>query len=323
MGSFYSISTKYENSIYERGEENYYVAQIKNIDGNADVDPSSCSITISNPCSTVLVDAIAMVKLTTGYYFHSYAIPNDAVFGQYEIKIEASSPTYNTIYKDKFFILPWNIVYDTRRYSGITARKSVSDHDIAGIIWEAYLEALREVYTYWDDESPKCNPDTGAWFDGINTTFITENGKLADANGDGVVTGYGETSCGTDVDGWWKDSNGDCHQLKITVLDARCGKLTLTQWDGTAIPSNNCGVKINYYTEWRTFNMAIFKSAVAFLAAHKCIVRFRELGKATQADLHSNKVVILHDRNRMEKAYKKAMRKISKPIIGAGMLPGE
>ena len=323
MGNFYNITTKYENSIYERGEENYYVAKIKNIDGNAYVDPSSVSITIYDPCSNVTINSISMVSLTTGHYYYSYNIPADAIFGQYIIEVTASSPTYTSIYKDKFYILPWNIIYDTRRYSGLTSKKSVSDHDIAGIIWEAYLEALREVYAYHDSESPKCNPDTGAWFDGTNTTFATKNALLADANGDGAVTGYGETSCGTDVDGWWIDSNGDCHQLKITVLDARCGKLTITQLDGTPIPNSTCLVKISYYTKWRTFDMAIFKSAVAFLAAHKCIVRFKELGKATQADLHTNKTVILHDRNRMEKAYKKAMRSISKPVIGAGMLPGE
>jgi len=323
MGNFYNITTKYENSIYERGEENYYVAKIKNIDGNAYVDPSSVSITIYDPCSNVTINSISMVSLTTGHYYYSYNIPADAIFGQYIIEVTASSPTYATIYKDKFYILPWNIIYDTRRYSGLTSKKSVSDHDIAGIIWEAYIEALREVYLYHEDERPKCNPDTGAWFDGTNTTFATKEGLLADINGDGVVTGYGETSCGTDVDGHWIDTNGNCHQLKITVLDARCGKLTITQLNGTPIPNTNCGVTINYYTEWRTFDMAIFKSAVAFLAAHKCIVRFKELGKATQADLHTNKTVILHDRNRMEKAYKKAMRSISKPVIGAGMLPGE
>jgi len=323
MGSFYSITTKYENSIYERGEENYYVAKIKDIDGSKNATPSTDSITIYDPCSGIVTDSATMIELTTGNYYYSHSIPNDALFGQYNIEVTASSPTYTSIYKDKFYILPWNIIYDTRRYSGITSQKSVSDHDIAGIIWEAYLEALKEVYLYHDEETPGCNPDTGVGFDGTNTTFSTKNTNLADINGDGTVTGYGEISCGTDVDGWWVDNNGDCHQLKITVLDTRCGKLTITQLDGTPIPSTVCLAKINYYTEWRTFNMAIFKSAVAFLAAHKCIVRFRELGKATQADLHSNKVVILHDRNRMEKAYKKAMRKISKPVIGAGMLPGE
>ncbi len=323
MGSFYNITTKYENSIYEQGEENYYVAKIKNVDGNTNVDPSTVSITISDPCFTTIVDAVAMSKLSTGHYLHAYSIPADALYGQYEISVEASSPTYTTIYKDKFYILPWNIIYDTRRYSGLTAKKSVSDHDIAGIIWEAYIEALRDAYEYIDNVIPKCNPNTGAGFDGTNTTFATRHGSLADISGDGTVTGYGETSCSTDVDGYWIDANGDCQQLKITVLDPKCGKLTITQLNGDPIPSKNCGVRINYYLEWRTFNLAILKTAVAFLAAHKCIVRFRELGKATQADLHSNKVVILHDRNRMEKAYKRAMRKISKPHVGGGMIPGE
>ena len=323
MGSFYSISTKYEDAIYERGENNYYVAKIKNIDMSANVDPSSVSITIYMPCSTITINSEAMTRLTTGEYIYSYNIPNDAIFGQYEVIVTASSPTYKSIYKDKFYVLPWNVTYDTRRYAGLSSKNSVSDHDIAGIIWEAYLEALKKVYSYHYDENVKCNPDTGAWFDGTNTTFATKCGKLADSNGDGIVTGYGETSCGTDVSGWWKDVNGNCHQLKITVLDEKCGLLTITQLDGTPIPSTQQGVKVSYATEWRTFNLDLFKSAVAFLAAHKCIVRFRELGKATQADLKSNKAMILEDLNRMKIAYNKVMNKISKPIIGAGMKPGE
>ena len=323
MGNFYTICTAYEDAIYERGEDNYYVIKIKNIDGNLDVDPSTVSITIYDPCMNEKVSEATMTKSDTGIYYYSYTIPIDATYGEYNIKVTASSAPNVAIYKDKFFILPWNIVYDVRRYSGITSKKSIGDQDMATIIWEAYLEALRDVYVYQDSESPKCNPDTGAWFDGTNTTFATKSAPLADSNGDGVVTGYGETSCGTDVDGWWVDSDGDCHQLKITVLDAKCGKLTITQLDGNPIPSNTCLVKINYYTEWRTFSLPIFKSAVAFLAAHKCIERFAELDKATLADLHSNKVVILHNRTRMEKAYMKAMRKISKPAVGGGMLPGE
>ncbi len=323
MGNFYTICTKYEDAIYDRGEENHYVIKIKDIDGNTYTDPSTVSITITNPCSTTEVSEASMTKSDTGIYYYSYTIPVDATYGEYQIKVTASSTPNIVIYKDKFFILPWNIIYDVRRYSGITSKKSISDQDMATIIWEAYTEALRDVYIYHDDEKPNCNPDTGAGFDGTNTTFATKHQLLADINGDGVVTGYGETSCGTDVDGYWVDSDGDCHQLKITVLDAECGKLTITQLNGDPIPSTNCGVRINYYLEWRTFSLSVFKSAVAFLAAHKCIVRFAELDKATLADLHSNKIVILHNRTRMEKAYKKAMRKISKPVIGGGMLPGE
>lgn len=309
-------------SVYQREETFYHWITFRDR-AKALSNPDSVKITITAPCGITVVSSATMTQDSTGVYYYAYNIPADGLYGEYDVKTVATTGTDNSIFKDKLYIFPWDIVDQTRKLSGITSKKSISDDDISVIILEAYLEALREVYTYWDDENPKCNPDTGAWFDGVNTTFATKRGKLADSNGDGVVTGYGEQSCGTDVDGWWTDANGDCHQLKITVLDARCGKLTLTQWDGTAIPNDNCGVVINYSTEWRTFNIAIFKSAVAFLAAHKCIVRFKELDKATLADLHSNKIVILDDRNRMEKAYKKAMRKISKPIIGAGMLPGE
>lgn len=323
MGSFYNIETRYENAIYERGEENYYVAKIKNIDGNAYTDPSIVSITIYDPCSEVTIASAAMTRLSLGNYLYSYSIPVDTPYGEYEIEVTASSPTYTTIYKDKFFVLPWNIIYDVRKFSGITSKKSISDHDIAALIWEAYLEALKEVYLYWAAETPKCNPDTGAWIDGANTVFATQQTPLADANGDGAVTGYGELSCGTDIDGWWQDADGDCHRVNVTVNEAHCGNITITQLNGNAIPSDAKWVKINYYTEWRTYDEAIFRSAVAFLAAHKCIVRFKELGKATQADLHSNKIVILNERDRMKKAYKRAMKKVKRPVIGASMLPGE
>ena len=307
---------------YQRGETYYKWITFRNRAKEL-TDPDTTTITIINPCGSVVTDAQTMSSDDTGIFYYGYDIPADAVYGEWDIKVIATLDGDVSTFKSKLYILPWDIVDQTRVLSGITSKKSVSDNDISAIIWEAYSEALRDVYIFWEDDFPKCNPDTGAWLDGINTTFATKNGKLADSNGDGVVTGYGEQSCGTDVDGWWKDTDGDCHQLKITVLDARCGKLTITQWDDTPLPATAKLVYVNYYTEWRTFNKAIFKSAVAFLAAHKCIMRFKALDKATQADLHSSKTVILDDRNRMERAYKKAMRKISKPIIGAGMLPGE
>lgn len=302
--------------------EETYIHKITLRENSSLSTPSSIKITITNPCGEIVVDAQDMDLVSEGVYSYGYSLPTLATFGMYTVKVKATD-TYVSIFNNEFYVLPWNIVDQTRKLSGITSKKSISDDDIAAIIWEAYLEALRDVYIYHKDENLNCNPNTGAWFDGTNTTFSTKGSKLADSNGDEVVTGYGETSCGTDVDGWWKDTDGNCHQLKITVLDSRCGKLTLTQWDGTPIPSSASLVKINYYTEWRTFSKPIFRSAVAFLAAHKCIDRFTELGRATLADLHSNKTVILHNRNRMEKAYKKAMRKISKPILGAGMPHGE
>lgn len=324
MGNFYNITTKYDNAIYERGEANYYVVKIKDIDASTHIDPSTVSLTIYDPCLAKKVSDIAMIKDTTGVYYYSYAIPADATYGMYEIEVTASSPTYTTKYKDKFFILPWNVIYDVKKYSGISSNKSISDHDIAAIIWEAYQEALDSVYESWHDDKPLCNPDDGSWFDGTNTTFATRHGSIADINGDGVVTGWGEISCGTDIDGWWKDVNGDCHRVNVTVNDAKCGKITITQTDGTAIPNSMQWVHLDYHTEWETYSEDLFKIAVSYLSAYKCIVRFRELTRSTMADLHSNKVTILHSKSKtLWDEYRKILRKIMKPMIGGTMLPGE
>lgn len=182
---------------------------------------------------------------------------------------------------------------------------------------------MDEVYEYRRDEAPDCNPDNGKWFDGTNMVFATKHGPIADRDGDGAIRGYGEVSCGTDIDGWWKDADGDCHRINVTVNDAHCGNITITQTDGTAIPGNNKWVRLNYYTEWETYNERIFRFAVAYLAAYKCIEAFKSLDKATLADLHSNKQDVYLHKNRMKNQYKNAMRKIKKPVIGAGMLPGE
>lgn len=320
--NYYNIFTKYENAIYERGETNYYVIKIKDIDSQNLVDPDSVEIELDNPCENEL-GPVNMIKDSTGIYYYNIPTAVNAVYGEYHITVTASSPTYTTIYKDKYFILPHQGVYDTRRLAGITSKKSVSDNDIAHIFWESYEEARDRVFRYHHAVCPNPNPDTGEWIDGSNTTFETRHGLLADYNGDGEVTGYGESSCATDVDGWWKDEDGDCHRLKITVNESHCGKVTITQLDGTAIPSSAKWVHLNYWTEWRTFDTELFHKAVCYLAAHKCIVRFQELDKATLADLYSNREMINAHLNRMKNEYVQVMRKIMKPLVGSSMKPGE
>lgn len=323
MGNFYNIFVNDEDAIYERGDTNYYEIKIKNKECDAVTDPSTCSITITDPCGTVLVDEVAMTNSSTGIYYHPYAISDTAAYGKYEITVETSSPTYKTIFKDRFYILPWNAIQDVRSLSGIKSKKSISNHDIADIIWKSYQKVLSKVFEYHHMVTPLCNPDTGDWIDGVNTTFKTSNGPIADRNGDGSVTGFGELSCGTDINGWWRDEDGNCKRVKITINEYHCGNITITQLDGTAIPSNAEWVRISYWSEWETYDEDMMREAVAYLAAHTCIVRFKELDKATQADLYSTKQAILDDKARMWNEYKKRLRDISKPQIGAGMLPGE
>ena len=113
------------------------------------------------------------------------------------------------------------------------------------------------------------------------------------------------------------------NRTKITVNEAHCGNITITQLDGTAIPSSMKWVRINYWSEWKTYNEKSFQKAVAYLAAHKCIIRFQELDKATLADLYSNREMISAHLFRMEKEYYKALNQIRRPVVGGGMLPGK
>lgn len=311
-------------TIYTRSET--YVHRIKILDRSNDVVyPSEVTFYLYNECGILMNAGGTSMATDTDdpYYECTYDIPADALYGEYSIKVVATdADDVVTNFDDHMYIFPWNIIHDVRKYSGITAKKSLDDHDMAAIIFEAYREALDEVYEFRHDETPNCNPDDGTWFNGTNKIFETKHGPIADKNGDGVINGWGEASCGTDINGWWKDSDGDCHQLKITVNEAHCGNITIEQIDGTAIPSDCQWVKLEYHTEWETYNERIFRFAVAYLAAHKAVEAFKALDKATLADLHSNaKDVYLH-KNRMLKQYKKAMRKIKKPLMGAGMLPG-
>jgi hypothetical protein len=313
-------------SIYTCGET--YVHRLLIRDRNNTTvypdDGGTVYFNLYDRCGNQLVTNGSMATDATGYYQYTYAIPANCVYGEYTIQVVATDAAGDVqTFDDNFFIFPWNITNQVRRFSGIKTKKSMSDNDIAELIWEAYNEALDEVYELHSNDVPKCNPDTREWFNGTNTTFETAHAPIADADGDGVIRGYGEASCGTDIDGWWKDSDGNCHRVNVTVNDAHCGNITITQLDGTAIPSDCKWVRLNYRTEWHTYKERIFRFAVAYLAAYKCIESFKALDKANLADLNSNQKDLYLSKNRMKKQYKKALRKVKKPLVGAGMIPGE
>jgi len=305
--------------------EETYVHRLKIIDrDNNVIYPNTVKIYIYDKCGNTLVNGGSMVTDSSQYYYYEYSIPTNCLYGEYTVKVVATDIDGDrSHFDDYFYVFPWNIVHDVRRYSGVTSKKSINDHDIAAIIWEAYNEALEEVYDYHHNEWPNCNPDDGKWFDGTNTVFETKSSPIADKDGDGAVQGWGEASCGTDIWGWWKDSDGDCHKLKITVNESHCGKITITQLNGNAIPSDNKWVHICYHTEWETYNERMFRFAVAYLAAYKCIEAFKALDRATMADLHSNKDSIYASKNRMMNQYRKAIGKVKRPNISGAMKPGE
>ena len=325
MGSIYKvyIPDEQKNVICERGETNFIKVNVKN-ESHVLVDPTSVSITIRSPCGTDLITAQAMSTSVTGVYEYYYGIAADALYGEYEIEIIATSPSvYTNIYRDRYIILPWNAIQEVRRKTGILSKKSVDDKDIALIILEAYEEILEEIYVLHENESFLCNPDTGAWIDGINKIFQLRNSPIADYNGDGAVTGAGELACGEDITLLWKDASGTCHEGKVTVNNAECGNVTLTQDDDSALPADAYWAKVTYRTEWRTFNEKILRKATVYLAAYECLIKFTSLTGTTQADLNPNVVKFNVRRKSLQAKYKKLRRMIRRPIVGGGMLPGK
>lgn len=313
----YLIDPRNEDGIYLRGDHLLFYLDIRDaVDSNhAKSSPSDVTIEISNEYGTEVLAAISMTEETTGEFSYDYSIPTDVCYGRYEITI--STATYSMIKKFDFFIFPWEIITDIRRYSGIGESQTISDNDLAAIAFKSYKEVLDTIYDYHFEEKPRNDPEYGC-LDGTNSIVRTKTGHLADHDGDGSVTGWGESSCGTDVDGYWIDSDYAKHQCKITVNDATTGRITVTQTDGTAIPSSNCGVFITYWAQWKSFQTKLFRDAVSLLAAFEATRRFNQLDRATLADIESNKVVFLADPNRLEKEYYKALNKIMRPMFGGG-----
>jgi len=325
MGSIYKfyVPDEQENVICERDETNLIKIKIKD-DNHTLVDPSTVSITISDPCGTALISEQAMSNTGVGLYEYYYNIAADAVFGEYEVEIIATSPSlYVNRYKDRYILLPWNAIQEVRRKAGIISKKSINDKDIALIILEAYEEVLKEIYILHNKETFLCNPDDGTWIDGTNKIFQSKYFPIADSNGDGCVTGAGELSCGEDVTLLWKDADGDCHEGKVTVNDATCGKITLTQDDDSALPADYKSATITYYEQWKTFDASLLKKATIYLAAYECLIRFTNLQGTTQADLNPNVIKFNVRRKALQEKYKKLRHAIRRPIVGGGMLPGE
>jgi hypothetical protein len=325
MGSIYKfyVPDDQKNVICERGETNLVKINIKDSTSKTLVDPSTVSISIYNPCSTKIVNEVAMTKDDTGKYSYYYDITADAAFGEYEVEIVTSSPTYKNIYRDRYILLPWNAIQEVRRKAGITSKKSIDEKDISLIILEAYEEILNKVYKLRKNETFLCNPDTGDWINGTNKIFAVKNPPIADSNGDGQVSGKGELICGEDITLLWKDVDGDCHEGKVTVLESECGKIQLTQSDDSALPSDLCWAKVTYGSEWHAFDLALLKKAVVYLAAYECLIRFTSLIGTTQADLNPNVIKFNVRRKSLEAKYKSILRLIKKPVVGSGMLPGK
>ena len=307
-------------TIYERNETVHHTVETRNNSTRALEAPDTITVSIYDPCGVALLTDAAMSSSATGQYYYDYDISATAVYGEYRIVVTATKDGDKSIFPEHYIIMPWDSAERVRGLSGIGQDKSISDDDLSRLILDSYKEASHQCYGHHCKERPRqcwtsCN-GYNYCINGSNTTFFVKHIEIADWDGDGVVKGYGEQSCGTDVDGYYKDCNGWMQQVLITVQNVVDGRLTVTKRDGTAIPSTAQGLYLTYYTKSCSYTTDLFRQAVEYLAAHKCLLRFGELERASSADLTAAQNIKYVNPNRMWNQYKKLMKQISVPLIG-------
>lgn len=310
----YSVTQPKEFGIYSLGDNIYTEIYIKNKVGVLD-DPSSVSISITCPHGTALVtDASMPSSSAVGIYHYDYSIPTDTCYGIFKIKIDTHTEDSRTYFN--FVVFPWDVVSRIRELSGAFQQSDMSDYKLSLIAWNAYEETLREIYELYTNESPLSDPTSGSYLDGVNTHFQLRNYPIADVGGDEIVAGNDDATIHeSDLDFYYNDSIGDMYSGIIRVIDAKSSVVALTDLSGNPLPSDTKALKITYYTESPTYNQALMREAVAYLAAHKALIAFKSLDKATLADLQSNRA---NESQRFLKRYEDLVEQIGFPMIGSG-----
>ena len=319
-------------TIYERSET--YVHTIEFIsDSGSYYDPDEVKITIKSPCDTSLVDNIDMVKSDTGIYKYSYTLLDTAIYGQYSVSVKSTVGTDIAIEPDKFFVMPWNITDEIRTYSGQGVKK-ISDDDLSLIAWNAYKEVSWRVMEYHYREKLcycidgvcgccgkiECDCMCGSASPICSDGYKLENVPIADFNNDGNVHGCecddANDECINDICVIWKDSDGVCHNGSVEVVNASCGEIKVYKDDCvTAIPDDNQGIFVSYHSTWESFNVQIFKKAVAYLATHELAIQFNLSSKKVAGCDERSKVSFT---DRLWNKYLSLVESISKPMIGGG-----
>jgi hypothetical protein len=299
-------------SIYQRGET--YVHRITTRDRTGKkITPTTIKENIYDQCGHWLVHSLPMTVDTVGEYYYNYALSSAATYGRYSSKVTATDAAGNiSIFRDEFYVLPWDGVQDVRQTMGLPEAKSVDDDTIANSLWNSYLYALKDMYLHHVNETPSCNPDTGAGFDGSNTKFKTPCYPVADVNGDGTVS----NSCPSDIYVTWKNSVGSMTYGNVTVDNADFGEIHLYQKNGTAIPEDNQGVYINYWTEPEGYDEYLFQQAAVRLACYELSKRFNSLNEITLQDIRSNNALVIIDPALWMKEYKRYLRTNRGIIMG-------
>lgn len=275
-----------------------------------------------------------MASSSSGVYCYSYNLLSTAIYGEYSIKVKAVEGGDTSIFTDKFFVLPWNIVDEVRTYSQQTIKK-ISDDDLSLICWNAFKEVIQRVSEYhFHEKLCKCvdgvcecdsNVECGACITVASSPICSDGYQLnrkpimdfqMDGNVHGCECDDTNDECHNDICGIWVDGNGVCHDIGVQVVDATCGHIKVFKDDCvTAIPANNKGIFVNYHSTWESYNEQLFKKAVVLLASYElAIISNLSSKKVSGCDEHGR----LSFTQKLWDSYIASIEAISKPNICGG-----
>ena len=305
-------------AVYQRGETYVHRIDIRNRNSVL-TTPATIKENIYDQCGHWLLKSQSMSSDAIGKFYYNYAISSTATYGRYYSKVTATDAGgYVSVFKDEFFVLPWDAVQDVRQTMGLPEAKSVDDDTIANAVWNSYRYALHDVHTYHKSEQPLGNVTTGVLWDGTNTEFQTPYHPLADSGGDGMVGGS-LLSCATDITGYWIDEDGHQHTAYIWVQNPENGEITIYASLGyTIIPATAQKVYLDYWEEAPLFNEYLFQQAVVRLACYELSKRFNSLNEITLQDIRSNNALVIIDPDLWMKEYKRYLH-MSRGIIAGGV----
>ena len=300
-------------SVYQRGETYAHRIDIRNRKSVL-TTPTTIYENIYDQCNHWLVKSLSMSSDAIGKFYYNYPITATATFGRYYSKVTAKDAGGNiSVFKDEFYVLPWDGVQDVRQTMGLPEAKSVDDDTIANALWNSYLYALKDVYIHHIDTGCLNNPDTSVGFNGTNHYFRATHYPIADITGDGTIS----NSCPSDIYVTWINSTGSWAYGSVTIQNAEFGQIHIYQSDGvTPIPSDNAGVYLSYWYEPERYDEYLFQQAAVRLTCYELSKRFNSLNEITLQDIRSNNALVIIDPNLWMKEYKRYLHPNRGLIMG-------
>lgn len=196
-----------------------------------------------------------------------------------------------------------------RDVMGTDRNLGIEDAQIQTLIGVAEKVIMRELFIYNYDITPDDNPDSGASWDGVNTSFATPSYPIADKDFDNSTT--------DDVIAKYWDSNNAPQDATCVVSNARYGRLTITTDGSTPIPSGAKKLLIEYYSMVDNIPFDVMEELGTYLTAHLITIRLSEPRKISIADLESNRNILQITDNTYIREYNRILRNYQPPMMGS------